>query len=126
MKTFKDNKDREWKVDVSVNSLRRVRDLIGLDLSGVRVAAVIEQLSNDLPLTVDVIYCIVKPQCDAAGVSDEDFGRALQDEDGSIASAAVVALMEGLIEFFPDARARKVLSRLLELTMRSKSEVTNG
>ena len=32
MKTFKDNADRSWTIEVNVATVKRVRDLVGVDL----------------------------------------------------------------------------------------------
>ena len=54
-------------------------------------------LEDDLLLLVDVIYALVKPQADAQGVSDVDFGRAL---GGEAIAGAHEAFWRELADFF--------------------------
>ena len=66
-------------------------------------------------LVADVIYCVCKPEADAKDVSDEDFGRAMA---GDAIDHATTALLEELVDFFPQARRdllRKALAKLDKL-----------
>jgi hypothetical protein len=56
-----------------------------------------------------VIYAVCKPEADTKNVSDVDFGRAMA---GDAIDAATTALLEELVDFFPQGR-RKVLAKAL-------------
>eukprot|EP00913_Durusdinium_trenchii_P005642 g5260.t1 len=71
---FNDTQNRTWLLDLNVATIDAVRKATGCDLLG-DVANTYEQLASDIRLFVDVLYVVVKHQCDEAGVSDEDFGR---------------------------------------------------
>ncbi|HEX5442603.1 MAG TPA: hypothetical protein VFW87_02185, partial [Pirellulales bacterium] len=58
----------------------------------------------------DVLYVLCKEDADAKQVSDEDFGRAL---GGDAIQAAAEALVEELIDFFPDERSRQALRKVV-------------
>ena len=58
---------------------------------------------------MDVLYVACKDQADAAGVTDEQFGRAM---GGDAIEAATAALLDDLVDFFPSQR-RKLLGRAL-------------
>jgi hypothetical protein len=69
----------------------------------------IERLISDPVLLCDVIYSVCKPEADTKNISDEDFGRSMA---GDAIDAATTALLEDLVDFFPQGR-RKVLAKAL-------------
>jgi hypothetical protein len=112
MKTFTDNAGRIWTVAINVAAVKRVRGLLGVDLyklmdDGFKPMAA---LVSDPVQLADVLYCLCKEETDARQVSDEDFGRALA---GDAITLAADAFVEELIDFFPDARARAGLKKVL-------------
>jgi hypothetical protein len=117
MKSFTDNMGRAWTLVVNVATVKRVRALCGVDLNSVievedgkPSAKLLERLSSDPVLLVDVLYAVCKPECDSLGVSDEDFGSAMA---GDSVDAATQALLDEVIDFFPEAKRRafrKILS----------------
>ena len=117
MKSFTDNMGRAWTLVVNVATVKRVRALCGVDLNSVievedgkPSAKLLERLSGDPVLLVDVLYAVCKPECDRLGVSDEDFGSAMA---GDSVDAATQALLDEVIDFFPEAKRRafrKILS----------------
>jgi hypothetical protein len=60
-------------------------------------------------LLCDVLFALCKPQADAQGVTDEDFGRAMA---GDVIDAATSAFLEELCGFFPKGR-RELLAKAL-------------
>ncbi len=104
MKTFSDTTGRTWSIAVNVDAVKRVRDLLKEDLLDVK--QILERLMVDPILLCDVIYCICKPQADAEGVSDEQFGQAL---GGDSILHAKRALLGELVDFFPSAADRENL-----------------
>lgn len=104
MKTFSDNAGRTWTIAVTVDAVKRVRDLLGEDLLDVK--QILERLMIDPILLCDVVYCVCKPQADSEGISDEEFARAMA---GDVIAHAKRALLEDLVGFFPDASDRENL-----------------
>ena len=104
MKTFSDTTGRTWSIAVNVDAVKRVRDLLKEDLLDVK--QILERLMVDPILLCDVIYCICKPQADAEGVSDEQFGQAM---GGDSILHAKRALLGELVDFFPSAADRENL-----------------
>jgi hypothetical protein len=115
MKTFKDNADRSWTIEVNVAAVKRVRGLVGVDLLEIVEGTLIEKLIRDAVLLCDVIYALCQPQADERSVSDEDFGRAMA---GDAIESATTALLEELVSFCPSPRDRQNLGRVLEATRR--------
>ena len=112
MKTFKDNADRTWTVTVNVDSIKRVRSLLNIDLMEAVEGKLIERLIGDPVLLCDVIYCVCKEDADAKGITDEEFGRAMA---GDAIELATTALLEELVDFFPQGKRqllRKALAKL--------------
>lgn len=113
MKTFKDCESRDWVVAVNVDSIKRVRALLnGTDLLSVldEKGTLLRDLHTNPVLVVDVVYCLCKPQADERGISDEQFGQAMA---GDVIDRASRALMEDLVDFFPEAR-RSILKKILQ------------
>jgi hypothetical protein len=101
MHLFKDTTNREWQISITVNSVKRVRDLAeGFDLlKVVEDSGVIARLTSDPFILVAVLYALVKPQADAQGVTPEGFGEALGS--GDVLAAAADAVLEEIADFFP-------------------------
>ncbi|MEW6249184.1 MAG: hypothetical protein AB1716_00930 [Planctomycetota bacterium] len=113
MKTFTDNAGRTWTVAINVDAIKRVRDLLSVDLLEILDGKLIEKLYRDPVLLCDVVYAACKPEADAKGVTDEDFGRAMA---GDAIEHATKALLEELVGFSPSPRDRANLRRILETT----------
>ena len=125
MRTFSDTAGRTWTVAVNVDAVKRVKTLTGVDLLATD-QKLFEMLATDLVLLCDVVYAICKPEADARNVSSEDFGRAMS---GDALGAATNALVEELVDFFPQRRRREVtrkavtkLSRMLDMAFEAAEE----
>ena len=112
MPTFKDNKGREWAVEITVSTIKRVRSLLSVDLLQVAEGKFTDALLSDPVLLVDVLYVVCKPEADAAGVSDEEFGQAMA---GDAIDQATQAFLEALASFFPSRRG-ELLRRVVAAT----------
>jgi len=110
MKQFTDNAGRQWNVELNVATVKRVRDLCGVDLleASDREKNLLVRLISDPILLVDVIYCVCKPQADQQQVTDEDFGRAMA---GDAIDAATEALLGEIVNFTPNPRDRRRLQK---------------
>ena len=120
MRTFKDNAGRTWSLTLSVWTVKKVRDLLGvdlLDLGGESASAqkpgLLFRLIADPVLLVDVLYVVCKDQADSASVTDEQFGRAM---GGDAIDAATKAFLEELADFTPSPRDRARARKVIETT----------
>lgn len=113
MRTFKDNEGREWQVRIDVNAVRAVRDALAVNLLTLpeQEFALLSRLTTDLVLLVDVLYVVCRRQAQERGVSDEAFGQAMY---GDAIQAAADALIRETIDFFPDARRRAMLTKVID------------
>ena len=119
---FTDTAGHTWTLKLDVWTVKRVRDMAGVDLLDLGDAEappkeqLLFKLVADPVLLVDVLYVILKPAAEAAGVSDEDFGRAMA---GDTIDQATKALLGEIADFIPNprdrARARKVIAGTWEL-----------
>ena len=109
MKTFIDNAGRTWTVAINVDAIKRVRDVAQVNLLEVIEGKLLERLIGDPVLLCDVIYAVCKTESDAKSITDVDFGRAM---GGDAIDGATTALLEELVDFFPQGR-RRVLSKAL-------------
>jgi len=123
MRTFQDSAGRTWTVAVNVDAVKRVRDLLKEDL--LDIEQTLPRLLVDPILLCDVVYCVCKPQADAEKISDVDFARAMAG--GTIAQAKA-ALLEELVDFFPEPSQRETLrlaiAKYNQLSQRVKELVT--
>ncbi len=110
MKTFTDNSGRSWSITINVATIKRVRDLLGINLLEAASGELLERLSDDPILLCDCIYVICKEQADSQKITDEDFGRCL---GGDSLDGATTAFLEELVNFFPAGR-RLVLAKIID------------
>lgn len=109
MSEFIDASGNAWQVRIDVSTIKRVRDKYGIDLSKVMSSQVeLSRLADDVVLLVDVLFAVVSPQAESRGISEEGFAHLLL---GDTIEAATNALMEGIIDFFP--QSRRILLRQL-------------
>ena len=99
MHSFKDSQGRNWDVALTIGAVRRVRDLVDVNLLELEKGEppLITRIGMDVILLCDVIYAICKPQADDRKVTDEQFGEAL---GGDAILAAQEAFYGELVDFF--------------------------
>lgn len=122
MKSFTDNLGRAWTLVVNVAAIKRVRALCDVDLNAIveidkdnnPSTKLLERLSSDPVLLVDVLYAVCKPDCDQKNVSDQDFGAAMA---GDAIDHATAALLDEIVDFFPEAK-RLAFKKILAATRR--------
>ena len=117
MHSFHDAADREWKVRLSIGAVIRVKDEVpgGPDLLAIAAAepgqpALATLLESDPALLCHVIFALIKPQADEAGVCEADFCERI--DGGSFAAAAEAFWKE--LELFFRHSGRLDLCRLIE------------
>lgn len=101
MQTFTDTAGRVWSLAISTHTVKRVRTLLSVDLMEFVEGTLMGKLMGDIVLFVDVLYAICKPEADARGVTDEQFGQAMS---GEVIEVAEEALAEALFTFSHPSR----------------------
>jgi len=99
MKTFTDNAGRTWTLTLTIDAAKRVKSLLDVNLLELEAGdpPLLTKLGTDVILLCDAIFALVKPQADAAGVTDEQFAAAM---GGDAILAAQTAFYEELVDFF--------------------------
>ena len=123
MKTFSDNAGRTWQFALTIDSAKRVKHLLNVNLLELQEGdpPLLTRLGTDVILLCDIIYALIKPQADQLQVTDQQFGAAL---GGDVILAAQKAVYEELINFFQSlartdmARAIQAQQRLIEAAIR--------
>jgi len=110
MKEFKDEEGRPWQLKVNVASIKRVRDLTGIDLLEAVEGETMQRLVQNPVDLCNVMFALVKPQADEKNVTDEKFGEGMA---GEAIDRAVVAFLEELTDFFPEPR-RSLLKKAVQ------------
>ena len=119
MRQFKDTDGRQWAIAINVETLKRVRDLTEINLLEALEGKLFIELAADPIKLCDVIYAICQPQADLQMVSDLEFGRAMA---GDAIEEATTALLEDLVDFFPQGR-RQLLRKGLAKAKSLEAEV---
>jgi hypothetical protein len=114
-----DGRGRQWPMTITVNTIRRVRELAGVNLLSVFEGSLLNQLAEDPELLVNTLYAVCKPLADERNVTDEQFGELLV---GDAITEAATALVGGLIDFFPKSRGQ-ILRRLWTATSKAQAEM---
>jgi len=123
MKAFTDSQGRTWPVVINVSAIKRVRDILGVDLLDVANGDLLARLADDPCVLVDVLYVLCKPDADAKGVTDEDFGRGMV---GGVLDEASSALMKELLDFFPSAQRARALAKMLRKMEEQQAAATEA
>lgn len=111
MKTFKDQTGQEWEVVINVGTVKRVRDLAGVDLLDIVKGKVATELADDSVKLCEVIYALVKPQAEKKDLTIDAF---LELMGGDSIDEAVSAFLGELVNFSP-RRQRKILEKAIEV-----------
>lgn len=103
MPTFKDTAGREWSVEITFGTVKRVKALLAIDLMEPQEGTppLITQLGTDVQKLIDVVWVILKPQADQASVTVDEFIEAL---GGEASIAATDAFWERWENFFQSRR----------------------
>ena len=122
MKTFTDSLGQPWTVTIHVTALKRVRDLVGVDLFKLADEgfAALANLVSDPVKLCDVLFALCKEEAEARGVTDDAFGRAMF---GDALEQAANAFLEALVDFFPSARTRAGLMQVIEKSRSVQAKV---
>jgi len=97
MQTFTDIHGRTWTVNITIGTVKRVKQRLGIDMLK-EVELFLKQIQDIITLC-DVLYVVCQDEADKHGITDEQFGGSLA---GSAILQAKEALMEAYMAFFPD------------------------
>ena len=130
---FKDADGREWTVEISTATLRRLRDMAkfllddiicknvdanGKDKLQIEVKKYQDFLDDDLRFA-EVMYAILKPDADAKSITQEMFENGLR---GKANQDAIIAFHTAFADF--SRPPRSLVLRGLKLTMEKQEKLT--
>lgn len=116
MHKFTDTAGRAWIASLNVGTLKKARDLAGVDLAAVSGGEVFRKLAADPVLLCTALYAISRPE--AEGATAPPLDEFLAAMDGDTIAAATDALVEEVVGFFP----RPVRERLLRAIAAAKEQ----
>lgn len=136
---FEDAEKRPWRIRLTVNSIRRVKEDAGIDLlqpvpaKGMSEDEVGEisdydelpplmRLQVDMNCFCEVLYHVVKPQCDANEVSKDDF---LDSMDGGAIKRAKDIFWPLYSDFFLQA-GQEVMAKLVDVAGEGYRKLLEG
>ena len=134
MATFKDRSGTIWDLEITAQAIKRVLSLTGLNLftlvetedaNGNKRNPIEDwaKLIDDPVKVCDVAYAIIKPQADAKGLTDEQFGELL---GGDVLVSCGEALEGSLRDFFSARHPEfaRMLKKMGEVDRRQKAELS--
>lgn len=114
MATWKDKNGKEWNCEITIKTLKQIKQRLGIDL--LEPQENIKKLIADKYLLCDVLYLAHEDACKQQNITDEDFGGLLV---GDAIDGATKALIDSLICFFPTQQRQ-----MLEKITKKREEVT--
>lgn len=120
MRIFRDRRGREWTVDITVGTVRRVKAKTGIDLPGLFGDGMrgLDALLSDDEKLAGVIYQCCAAEAGGTLPPAEDLYDAW---DGATADVAAEVFLEELIDFFRDPQRRQTLRQAVG-TLREMGE----
>lgn len=119
MQSFADVQGRQWHVDINVAAIKRVKARLKIDLLEAFTGKLLQELSVNPVLLVDLLFVLCEAQAGALGVTDEQFGEAMA---GDAIAAATDAFAAALVDFSPSPRARASLTEIRRLSKEAESK----
>jgi hypothetical protein len=122
MRQFKDENGRPWTINVNIGTVKRVRQMAGVDLLDLRDGNLFTELASDPVKLGDVLWVLVLDEAGAAGITDIQFAAALA---GDALDSATQALLDEIVDFFPKPQRdllRKALTKGKEMQERQMAK----
>jgi len=123
MKIIKDLKGREWKLSITVGSVKRVKSELNLDIYNVANKDFLKAIIEDPIKFIDMLFVLVEDQAEDLDVDDIEFGKSF---DGDTIAESVNSFLEELVNFFPPSKReslKKALAMTMEMTEKAGQEM---
>lgn len=124
MAKFKTLDGREWVIDVTYLTVKRVRDLCDvnvLDICNLDKEALSGWIADDIKV-LEVVCAVVRPQLAALDMSDDEFFALC---DAGVLKEAVERLVDQVTDFFREPRKglmKKLIAKLREAEKRLETQ----
>lgn len=112
MPSFKDTEGRTWTLRITVSTIRRIKDLAGVDFADLDMfnqGGGLFEVTSDYLKFGAILYAICKPEADARSVQEEAFLDAIS---GEVLETATRAFVEAVADFFPPSRGNLIRQTL--------------
>lgn len=119
---FRDSREREWNLAISIGVARRIRADVGVDFGKVADGKLFIELSSNPEKLAGALWLMVERQAEQKGVTPEDFAEAL---DGNAIDGAMEALQEAIVNFTP-SHLRTPVKTMLAKTMVAQTKTANA
>lgn len=108
MRQFTDLNGRTWKLAINGAHVLQAKRTFGVYLPGMfaEKSKPLQDLIGDFEKCCGILWILIEPQAEEAGVNELDFVSGL---GGDSYGDAINALIEALIDFFPQAAHRAAL-----------------
>jgi len=124
MAKFKTLDGKEWVIHVTYLTVKRVRDLCGvnvLDICNLDKESLSGWVADDLKV-LEVVCAVVRPQLSAVDMADDEFFAAC---DGQVLKDAVERLVDEVSDFFQEPRkglVKKIIKKLRETERKMEAQ----
>ena len=128
MAKFKTLDGKEWVIEVTYLTVKRVRDLCGvnvLDICNLDKESLSGWVADDLKV-LEVVCAVVRPQLAALDMADDEFFAAC---DGQVLKEAVERLVDQVSDFFQEPRkglVKKVIAKLRETEKKMEAQAAKA
>lgn len=106
MATWKDKNGKEWNCEITIKTLKQIKQRLGIDFLDVQTS--IKKMMQDVYTLCNVLYIVHEDECQKLNISDEDFGGLLA---GDSIDGATKAFIDSLLYFFP-IQQRQMLEKI--------------
>lgn len=114
MRVFRDDKGRDWEVEINVATLERAKSVAGVDLIAfvrrLDANSLVELIADPITLA-HTIYAVCLPQARAKGIDEDEFCAGFR---GDAIARAARAIAEELADFSPRPEIRASLRRVVD------------
>lgn len=111
MPQFKDTAGNAWSITLNIDITRKIKNALGVDLlKSMDDPKVLQRLGDDIETLVNTLWLCVSEQAATRSIDEGAFCKLL---DGETIDQATRALLEALIDFFPESR-RAILRKVAD------------
>jgi hypothetical protein len=109
MRSFKDRTGMEWQIDFTIGTAIELKDQLGIDLDSQNEGLI--KVASDSTILFKALYIACELQAIERKIDAKAFYARFCDDSITHATRAFIGAIN---DFFPNARRREVLKRLVE------------